>query len=67
MTCQMEFDSQIKVHNLGTVSKNYKEKHLVVIQEKSTMGSRRHEIALEYLKTLCFNERFILTLIKAVL
>ena len=50
----MEFDSQIKVYNLGTVSKNYKEKHLVVIQEKSTIGSHRHEIALEYLKTLCF-------------
>ena len=49
----MEFDSQIKVYNLRTVFK-----HLVVIQEKSTMGPHRHEIALEY-----SNKGSILTLI----
>ena len=50
----MEFDSQIKVYNLRTVFKNYKEKHLVVIQEKSTMGPHRHEIALEIFKDFVF-------------
>ena len=54
----MEFDSQIKqpeikVYNLRTVFK-----HLVVIQERSTMGPHRHEIALEY-----SNKGSILTLI----
>ena len=43
MTCQMEFDSQIKVYNLRTVFKNYK--------EKSTMGPHCHEISLECSKT----------------
>ena len=39
----MGVDSQIKVYNLRTVFKNYK--------EKSTMGPHCHEISLECSKT----------------
>ena len=44
----MEFDGQIKVYNLRTVFKNYK--------EKSKMGPHCHEISLECSKTLCLKK-----------